>query len=303
MKKFLITLVSIALLNIPSYAGSQTPTDPTVHYEFTNTVVPDFPQPSWGCLDLTGGETLYYGNYWPVSDRFGVPDEAIQFRIHNWPHHHWAEAAGDSTEWELSNSGTIALWIYCDTPGAHVQSTQLIFDKKKLKVGGTTNNPEHKQLYLDTSSYRLNFYLHNVMGGSPLTSIMSIPMYEWTHIAGVYDGSSAYIYINGFLDNSKEANGDVGDHSGTVEYPIAHNTMFGKPYWPDISQFYGRLDDFRFYKEALSPEEIYYLAWAEWPPPCLVSDPCSDIDYAIEGSCIPIGDDYFSCECVEEYEW
>ncbi len=72
---------------------------------------------------------------------------------------------------------------------------------------------------------------------------------RWHHVAGVYDGSKLYLYVDGMLDVSKVATGTIN----TNDYPvyIGDNAEFlTRPYWN------GRIDDVRIYERALSAGEI-----------------------------------------------
>ena len=97
------------------------------------------------------------------------------------------------------------------------------------------------------NKFKLRFYLYNVMGGASLDSASVIPLNTWTYVAGVYNGSSAYVYINGVLNNSKSASGDVADSTGDLW--IGDNAEASQP-------FSGFIDEFRIYNRALSAEEI-----------------------------------------------
>ena len=70
---------------------------------------------------------------------------------------------------------------------------------------------------------------------------------KWHHIAGVYDGSEAIIYINGEVDNEKKFEG-VLKHNGENFWMGARKSD-GLPY-------HGILDELRLYNRGLSQAEI-----------------------------------------------
>ncbi|HUT46727.1 MAG TPA: LamG domain-containing protein [Sedimentisphaerales bacterium] len=71
---------------------------------------------------------------------------------------------------------------------------------------------------------------------------------EWHHIAGVYDGSKFYLYVDGDLDASKDASGTIDSSS----YPV----FIGANAQQSGREFDGLIDDARVYKRALMDTEI-----------------------------------------------
>jgi hypothetical protein len=86
------------------------------------------------------------------------------------------------------------------------------------------------------------------------------PIEEWFHIACVYDyeGSMAYIYINGVVDASYVATGTIvnGDGDPSVYIGTRSNGEGTEPDNWDASWFNGMLDDARFYNHALSEADV-----------------------------------------------
>jgi hypothetical protein len=73
----------------------------------------------------------------------------------------------------------------------------------------------------------------------------------WTHVAGVWDGTTRMLYVNGVLD---------GTSKGAQPRPdIGGATAIGRPGAANLLYFSGRLDDVRIYSRALSTAEIRAL--------------------------------------------
>jgi hypothetical protein len=73
----------------------------------------------------------------------------------------------------------------------------------------------------------------------------------WAHVAGVWDGTTRMLYLNGVLDGtarSPQPRPDIGGHV-SIGRPGAYNGLY----------FSGRLDDVRIYSRALSTAEIQSL--------------------------------------------
>ena len=74
---------------------------------------------------------------------------------------------------------------------------------------------------------------------------------QWHHVAGVYDGTRAYLYVDGVLDGSEAAFGLIG----TNNYPV----MIGENAEQTGRFWNGLIDDVRIYACALGPAEVYQL--------------------------------------------
>lgn len=71
-----------------------------------------------------------------------------------------------------------------------------------------------------------------------------IPLTTWTHITGIWDGTTLNIYLNGTLKNSVPFTGPISYSSTTFR----------------VGNFNGLMDDLRLYKHALSSTEINALS-------------------------------------------
>jgi len=81
----------------------------------------------------------------------------------------------------------------------------------------------------------------------------SVPLNQWTHVAGTYDGSGLRVYLNGVLDASGAyANGIF---PGTIDLGIGGVVGAANP-GDVISQFSGQIDEPSIYNRALSATEI-----------------------------------------------
>ena len=71
---------------------------------------------------------------------------------------------------------------------------------------------------------------------------------QWHHVAGVYDGTNMFLYVDGTLDVSKPATGAIVQNS----YPvcIGHNAE------APASSFNGLIDEVSLYNRALTASEI-----------------------------------------------
>jgi len=87
----------------------------------------------------------------------------------------------------------------------------------------------------------------------------------WHHVAGVYDGSKAYIYVDGGADvNSIDCSGSIGTNDYAVW--VGNNSQ-------SIREWAGLLSDVRVYDRALSQSEINDIYTGEPTPPGQASNP------------------------------
>ena len=84
---------------------------------------------------------------------------------------------------------------------------------------------------------------------------------KWHHIAGVYDGTKMYLYVDGMLENSRETEWliSVGEHRVVLIGEEAR--------WKQTTRSWnGFIDDVRVYDSALSEAEIKVLYEGEELP-------------------------------------
>jgi hypothetical protein len=85
------------------------------------------------------------------------------------------------------------------------------------------------------------------------SSVATLPLNSWTHLAMTYNGASVYLYINGVLDSSYAQSGSIRTTSNWLAIGC-------KPYPYNGSAAYaytnGTIDDVMIYNRALTQEEI-----------------------------------------------
>lgn len=117
------------------------------------------------------------------------------------------------------------------------------------------------------SSNRLSFSVQDSkIVSAESDSVNLIDDKGWHHLAGVYDGSAVYLYVDGIsVDSSPPPlTGKIADYK--------HHICIGSA-WAgsscgatSVDNFYGYLDDVRIYDRAFSAEEVKEL-FSSTPPP------------------------------------
>ena len=81
---------------------------------------------------------------------------------------------------------------------------------------------------------------------------------RWHHVAGVYDGRMATLYVDGRRDVSAQTSGSIAANS--------LNVWIGWDSHRTGEAWNGRIDDVRIYSYALSAEEVKLLCQGKEPP-------------------------------------
>jgi subtilisin family serine protease len=76
----------------------------------------------------------------------------------------------------------------------------------------------------------------------------------WHHVVGIRNGSNAYLYVDGVLENSTDSF-ISGNLSNNASFIIGHKTFD----WPDAEFFKGSLDEIVIFRRALSADEVKAL--------------------------------------------
>lgn len=155
---------------------------------------------------------------------------------------HYVEVAHDS-QLSLSNQLTVSAWVY---PTSYPSGSGL------MSIVSKDGNYEFHL----TSSGRVYWYWERSPSGTrSLTSNVSIPLNQWSHITIRYDKSGApqrqSIFINGQLDSSSNRNDTLATNDRPLQ--IGQDQNFAG------RAFDGRIDEVAIYSRALSDSQILDL--------------------------------------------
>ncbi len=149
-----------------------------------------------------------------------------------------------STTLNLARGFTIAFWI--KVPRLPAPQPAFIMCK-------WVNAVEQKSIQINPDG-TVALYLYDVAGSSVMNSVTALTVSTWHYVAATYDGSTQNIYIDGQLDASTPASGNVANGAGTLGF--AHNAGLAALYSFDAEYFAGDLDEIRWYSRALSGSEV-----------------------------------------------
>jgi glucose/arabinose dehydrogenase len=140
-----------------------------------------------------------------------------------------------SASLDLTTGMTLEAWVFPTSP---LVSWKAIVQKQ---VDGW---------YLDANTAANRVGVGGTLSGlccAALNGTTTLPVNQWTHVAGTYDGSTLRIFVNGNLEASQPASGSLQVSSAPVR--IGGNT-YANEFFP------GRIDDVRIYDRALGEAEI-----------------------------------------------
>ncbi|NOY71716.1 MAG: hypothetical protein GXP14_04970 [Gammaproteobacteria bacterium] len=143
---------------------------------------------------------------------------------------------------------TVSLWAYIDSSSQWESIVANAWDNGSSESGYDlffSNNTNGIAFRVATSSNNL----------FATTSVTTLQLGQWYHLAGTYDGSSIKLYVNGTLNSSVLK-------SGNINYsPLPSGLYIGKFQDSNESnEFDGNIDDVRIYNRALSAAEVSALA-------------------------------------------
>lgn len=100
-------------------------------------------------------------------------------------------------------------------------------------------------MLLRVDNNKLVFFLNS---GNATTSVNDIPLNQWTHVAGTYDGANIKVYINGTLEATTSFSANL--NTATEEMKIGGGLSNGTEFFP------GLIADVRFWTIAKTQTQI-----------------------------------------------
>ena len=143
----------------------------------------------------------------------------------------------DSSDYK-SNIFTYMAWVYPTTTSD--KNHQMVLSKGQIP----------HSIYLSVGG--LQVHLYHEGPSTWLDGTTAIPLNQWSHVVGSWDGVTRKIYLNGILD------GSVADAT-TTAYENATPLRIGLRSDGLNSKFNGSIDDARIYNRALTPSEIQVI--------------------------------------------
>ena len=154
----------------------------------------------------------------------------------------------DSPSLDITDQITIDAWINPVDAGRSTGQTFLV-----MKGDTCCVNTQSFGLLWGTESVTQSIILRlgNATTISEIHSVAVIPLSQWTHVAGTYDGQTMRLYVNGVLDSS--ASTTLGPMQITNSPLIIGSSQTNGS---EVFFFYGLVDEVEIFDRALSDQEI-----------------------------------------------
>jgi len=142
----------------------------------------------------------------------------------------------DRPSLHFTSALTLSAWVYPTKTSGHI-------------AGKWTTQ---KSYQLAMSSGKLTFSIGRGTVPTVVTVQAAAPLNTWSHVAGVYNGSSLSLYVNGVLKASTVTSGNIVDSNNPF-------TIGNLPGQVGVG-FKGRIDEVKAFGTALPPVEVNRLA-------------------------------------------
>lgn len=165
-------------------------------------------------------------------------------------HTGWVQVAPSPSIDAITDHATFSAWV--DLEGTIV-STDGWGTALSRQTGTSTNQHYHISLFMDG---RPSLFLITASGYALIRAADPAPKGVWTHLAGVYDGAFARLYVNGQEAASQPLTGPFSPDTTPIVLGGNANDASGVP----TELFPGRIDELMLYARALTATEISALA-------------------------------------------
>ena len=203
-----------------------------------------------GNLDITGALFAGDGLVETVTDSSGNGNTGM---LYNGPLWQFGEKVGDSLKFDGAND-----YVEVDNESSFDVITDQITVSAWIKVNAFTRNIQaivtkgdyawRIQRWSNTNyiEFACTGLAHNSYGN--VIGNIAVDDEQWHHVAGVYDGTKIYLYIDGNTDVSTATSGGINTNNYSVM--IGENAEQPERYWN------GMIDDVRVYSRGLSAGEV-----------------------------------------------
>jgi hypothetical protein len=165
-------------------------------------------------------------------------------------HTGWVQVAPSPSIDAITDHITVTAWV--DLEGT-ITSADGWATALSRQTGTSSDQHYHLSFHEDG---RPGLFLITVSGFALIFGTDMPPLGAWTHIAGVYDGAVARLYVNGAEVASQALTGSFAADTTPVILGGNGNDASGVP----TELFPGRIDELMLYARALSAAEIGQLA-------------------------------------------
>lgn len=190
----------------------------------------NYPYNNLSTRDISGNnlDASLVGSYTSGNDQNGYANSALVFS-------NATAITPHNTLMNVSNQLSLSCWFNASLLSSSALDAHRLMDKFQ---GINSGN-----FVLDISANQIRFFC----GSANAVSTTTVSASTWYHVAATYDGAALRIYLNGVLDQTVP-------YSGTLT-PNTSSFLVGKNQ-NNYNEFYGSINDVRFYSRAITQSEI-----------------------------------------------
>ena len=174
---------------------------------------------------------IFAFNYYLNAQNFALDLDGVNDKL----------GVSDAPELNPTGALSVEMWIKIDVWGSSVSSSTLI--------GKQATSPDRGYAFTVGQSGKVEFSvsINNAWVAATSPSVMGIN--QWYHVAGVYDGNTVKVYINGILQATNATTGTHNTSTGTAMFLGDNPTWTGR-------LINGQIDEARIWNVARTQAEI-----------------------------------------------
>lgn len=165
-------------------------------------------------------------------------------------HAGWVQVPPSPSIDSIADRVTVSAWVYLE---GTINSADGWATALSRQIGTGTDQHYHLSLNMDA---RPSLFIITDSGFALIRDSSPAPVGAWTHLAGIYDGKFARLYVNGAEVASQALTGLFRADTTPVVLGGNGNDASGVP----TELFPGRIDELMLYARALSAAEVGALA-------------------------------------------
>ncbi len=147
------------------------------------------------------------------------------------------------------NTMTVTAWVRCNSTVNEGGWANVV------TLNNSTSNGDDGQFWLQHSSDNslFEFAVENKSSNRTYVQSVTAPVNGvWYHVAGVYDGSFIYLYVNGVMETKTAQTGNINNYQGNFNLNFGQWSYNGNAY----RRFNGDIDEVTIWNTALTQTQI-----------------------------------------------
>lgn len=155
------------------------------------------------------------------------------------------------TQLGITNAFSVSAWVNVKDNGTY-KGVASIWDNAADEVFGVWVDPSEK----------FHYFIRLSSGNAIYTSAATMPIGTWYYMTLTYDGANIRTYVNGSIDSTNAATGNVTDQFGTT--PTGRINIGSQNGLAGVALMFGNLANVAIWNRALTSDEINSIMWKRY---------------------------------------